>query len=91
MHGPDLPPAHEPMTVEAVLVRWPTGAWKRELMDGVLYFYGEFDERDVAAAERVYIGRRGLVNRAGDLEIHPAGPGTLCSILEPGPAEETST
>ncbi|MET9499545.1 hypothetical protein [Streptomyces sp. NPDC006552] len=43
----ELPPPDQPMTVAATLARWPTGAWKRELLYGVLYFYGEFDQRDI--------------------------------------------
>ncbi|MFF1359932.1 hypothetical protein [Streptomyces sp. NPDC058297] len=80
--GPDLPDPGEPMTVEAVLTRWPTGAWKRELIDGVMYFYGEFDQRDVEIAERTYPGRRVLVNRAGDLEVHPGGADPARSLLD---------
>ncbi|MFF1691691.1 hypothetical protein [Streptomyces sp. NPDC058254] len=82
MSGPDLPRPHEPMSTEAVLARWPTAAWKREVFDGVLYFYGEFDERDVTTAERTYPGRRALINRANDLEVHPAGSGVPQSVLD---------
>ncbi|MEV6702479.1 hypothetical protein AB0M68_35970 [Streptomyces sp. NPDC051453] len=82
MNSPDLPPAHEPMTAEAVLSRWPTNATKHELLDGALYFYGTFDERDISTAERTYPGRRALINREGALEVHPAGPGKPHSVLD---------
>ncbi|MGW6361954.1 hypothetical protein ACWFR5_43990 [Streptomyces sp. NPDC055092] len=75
--GPDMPDPGEPMTVEVILTPWLTGAWKRELIDGVIYFYGEFDQRDVEIAERTYPGRRVLVNRAKGLEVHPGGAGPL--------------
>ncbi|WP_328541167.1 hypothetical protein OHT17_50970 [Streptomyces sp. NBC_00371] len=81
-NGPDLPDPREPMTVEAVLTRWPTGAWKRELIDGVIYFYGEFDQRDIEIAQRTYPGRRVLVNRAKDLEVHPGGASPARSVLD---------
>ncbi|MFZ3562802.1 hypothetical protein [Streptomyces sp. BH055] len=87
MHGPDLPSPDEPMTTEAVLARWPTGVRKRELVHGVIYFYGAFDERDVDIAERAYPGRRALVNEADDLEVHPAGPGEPHSVLDLTDAE----
>ncbi|MCX4649743.1 hypothetical protein ACFVY1_39035 [Streptomyces sp. NPDC058293] len=32
--------------------RWPTGAWRRELFNGVICFYGTFDERNVVIAAR---------------------------------------
>ncbi|WP_338704348.1 hypothetical protein V2W30_41250 (plasmid) [Streptomyces sp. Q6] len=89
MFGPDLPPASEPMTFEAFLARWPTGAWKTEMIDGVVYFYGEFDERDVQVAERAYPGRRALINRANDLELHPGGTARLRSVLEVDSAAST--
>jgi len=73
--GPDLPPATEPMTAEAMLSRWPTGAQKVELFHGVLVFTGDFDERDLDTAQRTYPGRRPVLNADGGLEVHPAGPG----------------
>ncbi|RAJ69462.1 MULTISPECIES: hypothetical protein [unclassified Streptomyces] len=79
---PDLPAPRAPMTAEAVLARWPTGAWKTELIGSVLYFHGAFDERDVDTAARAYPGRRVLVNTAHDLEVHPAGTTPLLSILD---------
>lgn len=82
MPGPDLPAAEAPFTPDVVLARWPTGAVKRELIGGVLYFTGSFDERDVVIAERTYPGRRAMVNRGGDLEVHPAGPGAPQSVLD---------
>lgn len=82
MSGPGLPPADMPFTVEALLARWPTSAVKRELICGVLYFEGSFDERDIAIAERTYPGRRALVNREGALEVHPGGPGTPRAVTD---------
>ncbi|MFD7206274.1 hypothetical protein [Streptomyces sp. NPDC059893] len=70
------------MTPDVLLARWPTGAWKTEIIDGSLYFYGDFDQRDVAAAQRTYPGRRALINRTGALEVHPAGPGAARSVLD---------
>ncbi|WP_199546310.1 hypothetical protein [Streptomyces sp. N35] len=89
MLSPDLPPAEAPMSVEAHLARWPTGAWKTELIRGVIYAYarGQFDERDIATAERAFPGRRGLINANGDLEVHPAGTSPLESILDGDPSE----
>ncbi|WP_329580765.1 hypothetical protein [Streptomyces sp. NBC_01361] len=66
----------------SLLARRPTGAWKTELVGGVLYFYGEFDERDIATAERTYPGRRALINRANDLEVHPGDTGPARSVLD---------
>ncbi|MFE2738324.1 hypothetical protein [Streptomyces sp. NPDC059349] len=82
MTGPDLPTAEAPLTPEVVLSRWPTSVSKRELIDGVLYFTGSFDEWDVVIAERTYPGRRALINREGALEVHPAGPGRPQSVLD---------
>lgn len=75
MPGPDLPPSAAPMTAEALLTRWPTGAQKVELIHGVLVFPGTFDERDLETARRTYPGRRPVLNADGGLEVHPAGPG----------------
>lgn len=75
MPGPDLPPAADPMTAEALLSRWPTGARKVELLHGVLVFVGDFDERDLETARRTYLGRRPVLNADGGLEVHPAGAG----------------
>lgn len=82
MGGPSLPPASEPLTADVVLARWPTSPTKRELIHGVLYFTGSFDERDIDIAERTYPGRRALINAEGALEIHPGGPGQAQSILD---------
>lgn len=75
MPGPDLPAPQQPMTVEALLHRWPTSTFKAELVNGVLIFSGEFDERDVIAVERTYPGRRAVLNADGSIELHPAGVG----------------
>lgn len=82
MGGPSLPPANEPLAPDVVLSRWPTSATKRELIHGVLYFTGSFDERDIDTAERTYPGRRALINGEGAMEIHPGGPGQAQSILD---------
>jgi len=63
------------MTAEAMLSRWPSAAEKTELIDGVLVFSGRFDERDLAAVQRAYPGRRPLINADHGLEVHPSGPG----------------
>jgi hypothetical protein len=57
MAGPDLPGPREPFTT-AHLQRWPMGAERTELLDGALYWLGEFDERDVMMARRVMPGKR---------------------------------
>ncbi|MFD7781008.1 hypothetical protein [Streptomyces sp. NPDC059753] len=82
MPGPDLPPASQPMTVEALPARCPTSAHNSELIDGVLYFTGTFDERDKACAERTYPGRRALINSARNLEVHPSGEDQPVSVLD---------
>ncbi|MFF1736527.1 hypothetical protein [Streptomyces sp. NPDC058247] len=82
MPGPDLPPATQPMTVQALLARRPMGAHNSELTDGILYFTGTFDERDKTCAERTYPGRRALINSAHNLEVHPAGEGEPISVLD---------
>jgi len=51
MAGPDLPGPREPFTV-AHLERWPMGAERTELLDGQLYWSGDFDERDAMVARR---------------------------------------
>ncbi|WP_067479863.1 Uma2 family endonuclease [Actinomadura hibisca] len=78
--GPDLPHSEEPILIDAFGHRWPTGAEKIELWDGCPVFYGEWDERDVAIAERAYPGR---VVR---LDQPPGEPGTM--TIMPGPAAE---
>lgn len=71
----EFPSPDEPMTVAAFESRWPSGADKTELLDGVIIFYGSFGAADVRAAERVYPGRRVVLSADGGLEVHPAGPG----------------
>ncbi|ACY98798.1 MULTISPECIES: Uma2 family endonuclease [Thermomonospora] len=78
--GPDLPSCEEPILVDAFGHRWPTGAEKVELEDGCPIFYGEWDERDVAIAERTYPGR---VVR---LDQPPGEPGTITILPGPEPA-----
>ena len=72
MLGPDLPPPHEPIDVEVYLHRWPSGAYKVELTNGVLQFTGQFDHRDVEIAQRAYPGRVVLLNESLGIEVHPA-------------------
>ena len=55
MAGPDLPGPREPFTV-AHLERWPMGAERTELLDGQLYWSGNFDERDATVARRALPG-----------------------------------
>jgi hypothetical protein len=57
MAGPDLPRPREPFT-SAHLQRWPMGAERAELLDGQLYWSGEFDERDAMVARRALPGSR---------------------------------
>lgn len=42
-----------------------------ELVAGVPVFYGQFDDRDVAIAERTYPGRQIVLNEDGGIEIRP--------------------
>lgn len=89
MPGPDLPPPQAPMTSQALLHRWPTGAERVELVHGVMIFTGHFDERDLETARRTYPGRRPVINADGALEVHPAGPGHPTPLVDQGPGEET--
>jgi len=57
MAGLDLPGPREPFTV-AHLERWPMGAGRAELLDGELYWSGDFDERDAMVARRTLPGSR---------------------------------
>jgi hypothetical protein len=72
MPGRDLPPPDHPFTVEAMFRRWPMAARRAELLDGVLVFDGEFDERDVETALRTFPGRRVAVHPDGPLLVGPA-------------------
>lgn len=77
--GPDLPSSEDPILIDAFGHRWPTGAEKVELEDGCPIFYGDWDERDVAIAERAYPGRVVRLDQ-------PAGePGTMTVL--PGPEQ----
>ncbi|KUM95741.1 hypothetical protein AQI95_43030 [Streptomyces yokosukanensis] len=69
------------MTPEALLSRWPTSVQKVELLNGVLIFAGDFDERDLDTARRTYPGRRPVLNVDGGLEVHPAGAGDPTPLL----------
>ncbi|MEU0659645.1 hypothetical protein [Streptomyces lavendulocolor] len=72
MNGPDLPEPNQPMTSEAFRYRWPTGTEKTELIEGVIVFYGDFDERDARTARQTYPGRRITIDPGGALRVHPA-------------------
>lgn len=78
-NGPDLPAADEAFDVAAFFRRWPTGAEKIELHDGSPVFYGRWDERDVATAQRAYPGRVIRLDQPpgepGTLTVLPAAPG----------------
>jgi hypothetical protein len=74
MASNELPPPDVPITVDVFDARWPTGAEKAELVDGVIVFYGGFGEPDARAARLVYPGRRVVLNADGGIEVHPAGP-----------------
>ncbi|WP_020670044.1 hypothetical protein [Amycolatopsis nigrescens] len=73
MIGPDLPASNEGFTVDVWRHRWPTGAEKSELVDGVPVFHGRFDQRDVEIAQSAYPGRQVLLNEDGGIEVHPSG------------------
>ncbi|WP_433326216.1 Uma2 family endonuclease [Spirillospora sp. CA-294931] len=79
--GSDLPDSEEPVLIDSFAHRWPTAAEKSELWDGCPVFYGAWDERDVAIAERAYPGR---VVR---LDQPPGEPGTMTVL--PGPGNES--
>ena len=70
MAGPDLPGPREPFTV-AHLERWPMGAERAELLDGQLYWPGNFDERDAMVARRALPGSRIRVEPGVGLSAGP--------------------
>lgn len=70
MAGPDLPGPREPFTV-AHLERWPMGAERIELLDGQLYWPGDFDERDAMVARRALPGSRIRVVPGAGLSAGP--------------------
>ncbi len=82
MSGPDLPAPDELFDIDAWQYRWPSGTWKAELIEGVLVFSGEFDERDIVTAQGAFPGRRIVLNEGGGIEVHPAGEGLPRSIFE---------
>jgi hypothetical protein len=82
MNGPDLPAPDELFNIDAWQYRWPTGAEKAELYEGVIVFCGQFDERDVVTAQRTYPGRPVVLNESGGIEIHPADIAPPRSIFE---------
>jgi hypothetical protein len=86
--GPDLPPPDQPFTGDVYEHRWPTGAEKVELKYGCPYFYGRFDHRDAATAERAFPGRRAVIvpwNSStmgyGNLLILPADPAVVDRLV----------
>lgn len=81
-NGPDLPGPEDAFEIDVFTRRWPTGAEKVELQHGHPVFYGRWDERDVAIAQRAYPGR---VVR---LDQRPGAPGTM-RILPAASATET--
>lgn len=74
MPGPDLPAADQPFTVDAYRHRWPAGAEKVELIDGVLVFVGVFDDRDAQIARRAYPDRHVELAWGACLAVHPTIP-----------------
>jgi Uma2 family endonuclease len=78
--GMDLPPPDERIMIDTFGYRWPTGAEKAELWDGCPVFYGVWDARDVAIAQRAYPGR------VIQLDQDPGKPGTL-RVLPSEPAK----
>lgn len=82
MPGPDLPSPDELFSLDAYFHRWPSGAEKAELIDGVLVFSGQFDERDVRIAEGTYPGRQVVLNEDKGIEIHPASDTPPRSVLD---------
>ncbi|MFJ4649706.1 hypothetical protein ACIP5Y_00370 [Nocardia sp. NPDC088792] len=83
--GTDLPKPETLFDLDVWLHRWPASVYATELHYGVLVFTGrdQFDDRDVAIAERTYPGRRILLNDTGKLEVHPAGNTPPLSIFNP--------
>ncbi len=67
--GTDLPGPREPFT--AHLRRWPMGAERTELLDGQLYWPGDFDERDAMVACRALPGSRIRVDPGAGLIAGP--------------------
>jgi hypothetical protein len=76
--GFGLPPADQRIEIDTFGYRWPTGAEKAELWDGCPVFYGVWDQRDVAIAQRAYPGRVIRLDqeagRPGTLRVLPAEP-----------------
>lgn len=80
--GPDLPAPDELFSLDAYSHRWPSGAEKAELIDGVLVFSGQFDDRDVRIAQSAYPGRQVVLNEDKGIEIHPASDTPPRSVLD---------
>jgi hypothetical protein len=68
--GTDLPGPREPFTA-AHLRRWPMGAERTELLDGQLYWPGDFDERDAMVARRALPGSRIRIDPGAGLIAGP--------------------
>src|SRR5260370_2414843 len=80
--GPDLPGPRDPFTV-AHLERWPMGAERTELLDGQLYWPGDFDERDAVVARRALPGSR--------IRVEPGVGLTAGPVLEDEPESQEGT
>jgi len=68
----NMPSPWEPIDHSSFTARWPMGAEKCELIDGVVIWYGDFEEVDRDAAERAFPGRVAVLVDGG-LELRP-GP-----------------
>ena len=68
-----MPPPWEPLSYDDYSSRWPMGAEKCELLDGVPVWVGSFEEEDRLACERAFPGRVAVLAEDGVLELHP-GP-----------------
>ncbi len=65
-----MPPPWESIDQSWFSARWPMGAEKYELIDGVIIWYGDFEEVDREAAERAFPGRIAVLVDGG-LELRP--------------------
>lgn len=65
-----LPPPDQLITYDDFSTSWPMGAEKTELIDGVIIWYGDFDENDRLTVERAFPGRSAALV-GGNLELRP--------------------
>jgi hypothetical protein len=72
--GPDLPPPDQPFTADAYRHRWPTAVMSTALVDGVLWFEGDYDHRDVETARRTFPDRHVTLDVDGGLLVEPSRP-----------------